>query len=95
MFSGIELVVTSFVAINRLAALGALPQDVRGVDFRPDDPPTDDWVQQAIGRSGISNKLTASAFATRGDVCRALWDELQKQRINWTTRITIIRMNGK
>lgn len=74
----------AFVAVNRLAARGGLPLDVRDVDFRPDEPAISEWCHQVFALS-VKTKVQSQANvipipeATRGDFCRRLWDLIQER----------------
>lgn len=68
----------AFVAINRLAARGMLPQEPTVVDFQPDLPVTADWrtkVESATRRNSESRRLPAvtTAEMTRGEFCNYWW----------------------
>ncbi|MFK7779384.1 MAG: FAD-dependent oxidoreductase, partial [Gimesia sp.] len=74
----------AFVAINRLAARGALPMEVRQVDFRPDDQATPEWRQktsQLALATVEQTKLPVSfpAEINRGEFCQQLWQFLKDQ----------------
>jgi hypothetical protein len=69
----------AFVAINRLAAGGALPLDEREVDFRPDDAAEPPWREEVVRRTLAAKRdfdtLTPPAGQmTRGEFCRLWWE---------------------
>lgn len=76
----------AFVAINRLAARGALPMEIRKVDFRPDDRASDEWRQNTT-RLALATIETTKPSPTlpakinRGEFCRLLWKFLKDQRV--------------
>lgn len=78
-----------FVAINRLAAMRILPQHVREVDFRPDEPASNDWKNQTTANAMKLYPSTAVLEPTvkrltRGEFCTNLWKVLQHSKpINW------------
>lgn len=68
----------SFVAVNRLAAMDALPLESEEVDFHPQEPATNEWMQQVIRKSQQSrdipgNMPVPTGRMTRGEFCRAWW----------------------
>ncbi|WP_298864124.1 FAD-dependent oxidoreductase [uncultured Gimesia sp.] len=74
----------AFVAINRLAARGALPMEVRKVDFRPDDRTTAEWRQQTtrLAFATVENTKLLKTFpaeTNRGEFCLQLWDLIKNQ----------------
>ncbi len=73
----------AFVAINRLAARGMLPQDPTDVDFKPDSPTTAEWratVVEASRKNISAEKLPAapSSEMTRGEFCTVWWDAVRE-----------------
>ena len=68
----------AFAAINRLASLGALPLDPREVDFKPDEPAKNEWIEavREISAGVFEGELPSVEFAlppTRGEFCVAWW----------------------
>ncbi|MFT7639394.1 MAG: hypothetical protein ACI9G1_001130 [Pirellulaceae bacterium] len=80
---------TSYVAINRLAAINALPLGIRDVDFRPDTPATTEWRAVVVSLSANAKILPSNiepprAEMSRGEFCRHWWElvrELPDQRL--------------
>ncbi|MCB9940735.1 MAG: FAD-dependent oxidoreductase [Planctomycetaceae bacterium] len=73
----------AFVAVNRLAARGALPLEARDVDFRPDDVASMQWSTQVlnlVSKSKVTRhlSLTSNSEATRGEFCRELWEQIEE-----------------
>ncbi|MCF7788857.1 MAG: FAD-dependent oxidoreductase [Prosthecobacter sp.] len=70
----------AFVAINRLAARGVLPQSRREVDFLPDAPATQEW-RDAVLRlcTGYDFNLISRDGLTRGEFAQALWKATRAQ----------------
>lgn len=74
----------SFVAVNRMSALGLIPNGPRDVDFRPDAPAEPEWVAEVLRRiDGDKNKFRFQR-GTRGELCRSWWPEIQRQ--GWSNR---------
>ncbi|MFT7641313.1 MAG: hypothetical protein ACI9G1_003060 [Pirellulaceae bacterium] len=72
----------SYVAINRLAAIGALPLRSREIDFKPDQPATVQWRVQVVERTdrefAISSQTKLpSGELTRGEFCVKWWNEIK------------------
>lgn len=77
----------AFVAVNRLAARGALPMQRRDVDFHPDDPAEPRWRIDVVGsakstvstsvRSTVATRLenlaADEAAMTRGEFAHRVW----------------------
>ncbi len=69
----------SFVAINRLAALGALPVEAREVDFHPDSPAIEAWRKAVVARSEAILSTTTplplppAGAMSRGEFCQRWW----------------------
>lgn len=73
----------SFVAVNRLSALGCIPIRSEEVDFRPDDPAEDKWiaeVKELTGKvfSGEFDLAPPEAGWTRGEFAKAWWTVLEE-----------------
>lgn len=73
----------AFVAINRLAARGLLPQEPRSIDFQPDAPATDDWRSKVLDASRgniAADQLPAvpSQEMTRGEFCVHWWNLIRE-----------------
>ena len=69
----------AFVAINRLAARGMLPQHPTDVDFKPDSPATPEWRTAIVeaSRKNIAVETlpeVSNAKMTRGEFCNVWWD---------------------
>ena len=76
----------AFVAINRLAARGALPMEVRKVDFRPDDRTSEEWRQKTIRLALATVEKTKQnprfpAKIHRGEFCQLLWNFLKDRPV--------------
>ncbi|MCA9174359.1 MAG: FAD-dependent oxidoreductase, partial [Planctomycetales bacterium] len=79
----------SFVAVNRLAAAAMLPRPAREVDFQPDSPATEDWVDEVAAlsravrrlpetlRPGDVIDLSARPAPTRGEFCVRWWERVK------------------
>lgn len=76
----------AYVAINRLAAINALPIGVRNVDFKPDEKVSREWSNEVISLSGKTKLFDVNAVRmlkalngspTKGEFCTALWDVLK------------------
>ncbi len=72
----------AFVAINRLAAAGALPHDPRAVDFEPDAPAEDAWREKVLQQTALTHRIpqdvaTVNGLTTRGEFCRIWWQIVQ------------------
>lgn len=68
----------SFVAINRMAALGLLPFDSLQVDFHPDDPADPEWTAEIARRGQLGDELeTPMESETRGGFCQRAWETLK------------------
>ncbi len=73
----------SFVAVNRLAALRALPLDDREIDFRPDDVAGSEWRKDIVELSKQSKQIAASIQPprvdeiSRGDFCKQWWETIR------------------
>ena len=73
----------AFVAINRLAARGMVPQDPTEVDFKPDSPATAEWRATIVeaSRSNIAaRKLPEAPISemTRAEFCNVWWEAVQE-----------------
>ncbi|MCA9015230.1 MAG: hypothetical protein KDA77_07840, partial [Planctomycetaceae bacterium] len=82
----------AFVAINRLAARGALPMEVRDVDFQPDAPATAEWRQKTRQRAYETVEVANLGIfpeegLSRGEYCQRLWDSLQELPIRPYSRM--------
>jgi hypothetical protein len=72
----------AFVAINRLATRGMLPQKPTDVDFKPDSPTTPEWrtaIVEASRKNIAVEKLpeVSNAEMTRGAFCRFWWNAVR------------------
>jgi len=67
----------SFVAINRLAAIGVLPHESHEVDFFPDSPASDKWRNDVVRRTKpiVSAPLPSPSAEpmSRGEFCEHWW----------------------
>jgi hypothetical protein len=61
----------SFVAINRLAARFPFPLDRREIDFRPNNPATDEWRQSVVKRSLATKQFDLTPPIPRDEMTRA------------------------
>lgn len=82
----------AFIAVNRLAARGILPMDVRNVDFHPDDPASHEWCQQIQQLASQSVNAANLPFKfdegmTRGEFCQQLWAGLKNLPLRPYTRL--------
>ena len=73
----------AFVAINRLAARGMLPQHPTDVDFKPDSPATPAWrttIVEASRKNIAAKELpeTPTSKMTRGEFCNVWWDVVRE-----------------
>ena len=73
----------AFAAINRLSALGAVPLDPRAVDFQPDEPATNEWIEavRECSAAVFEGDLPSLEFAlppTRGEFCVAWWGSVRE-----------------
>lgn len=81
-----------FVAINRLAARGAIPMEVRKVDFQPDDRATAEW-QKETKRLALEPleqtdlTLEISEEISRGKFCQQLWELVKDQPLRNIPRL--------
>ncbi len=72
----------AFVAINRLAALGALPLERRKVDFKPDEPATMEW-RAAVVQTSLRDRVVKEAPGapqgemTRGEFAIQWWAQIE------------------
>ena len=83
----------AFVAINRLAALGMIPQEPTAVDFKPDSPATAEWrteVASATRRSFESRRppTVTTAEMTRGEFCVDWWEQIRDMLVVPYERLT-------
>lgn len=83
----------AFVAVNRLAARGALPMQRRDVDFHPDDPAEPRWRTDVVGsakstvstsvRSTVATRLenlaADAAAMTRGEFAIRVWKVVRNE----------------
>ncbi|QDU07682.1 FAD-dependent oxidoreductase [Gimesia aquarii] len=88
-----------FVAINRLAARGVIPMEVRKVDFRPNDRATTEWQRETkrlaletIEQSDLT--LEISNEISRGKFCQQLWELIKDQPIRNFRRLTTHDADG-
>lgn len=77
-FRDLETSHPSFVAVNRLAALGVLPIGEREVDFRPDEPADAKWIAKVIGNSPQEANPSEYVNLKRGEFCQAWWNHLRQ-----------------
>jgi hypothetical protein len=69
-----------FVAINRLAARGVLPQSRREVDFMPDAEATAEWQAMVLKLCGdYEVSLAVAEKLTRGEFAQKLWSAIKGQ----------------
>jgi len=74
----------SFVAVNRLSALNALPLENRDIDFRPDEVAEPEWRQRVVELSRQSKqiedsiKLLQAEALSRGEFCMQWWDTIHE-----------------
>lgn len=68
----------SFVAINRLAALGVLPLESRDVDFRPDDPVDPAWLDKVKQNARLETLEFRALPSSRSDACDKVWAVLKQ-----------------
>lgn len=73
---------SSYVAVNRLAAIGALPLDSKDVDFQPNEAAKDSWRNIVVARSAAAKRNTHLAplpdgKMTRGEFCTSWWDTIR------------------
>lgn len=83
----------AFVAVNRLAARGALPLKVREVDFRPDQPATPEWraATMELTMKTLQDPdliLSLPDNLSRGEFCQKLWSAIQGVPIRPYQRLT-------
>jgi hypothetical protein len=77
---------SAFVAINRLAARGMLPQEPTEVDFNPDATATAEWVA-GVNVATAANIIVAdlpdfsASKMTRGEFCIALWEAVNELKL--------------
>lgn len=70
----------AFVAINRLAARGVLPQSRREVDFMPDAEATAEWQAMVLKLCGdYEVSLAVAEKLTRGEFAQKLWSAIKGQ----------------
>jgi hypothetical protein len=70
----------AFVAINRLAARGLLPQSRRIVDFQPDAPATEEWRKEVMSLcQDYRMTPTPDEPLSRGDFARLVWGAIREQ----------------
>ncbi len=70
----------AFVAINRLAARGLLPQSRHEVDFQPDAPATQEWCDAVLKLcSGYEFNLAKPDKITRSEFAAMLWKAIANQ----------------
>ncbi|NQV27578.1 MAG: FAD-dependent oxidoreductase [Rhodopirellula sp.] len=72
----------AFVAINRLAARGMLPQEPTAIDFLPDQLATDEWRTNIIERTrqnvgAVQLPELSTAGKSRGQFCRQWWEAVR------------------
>ncbi|WP_339733214.1 FAD-dependent oxidoreductase [uncultured Gimesia sp.] len=82
----------AFVAINRLAARGILPMEVRKVDFQPDALATTEWRQKtrqlAYKTVEVANlPIFLEEGLSRGEYCQRLWDSLKELPLRPYSRV--------
>ncbi|MEX2577756.1 MAG: FAD-dependent oxidoreductase [Verrucomicrobiales bacterium] len=74
----------TFVAVNRLSALGCLPIQATDVDFRPDEPAEESWMRDVRERtkrefsSEQAVDVPAEKGLTRGRFCRRWWAAIEE-----------------
>lgn len=90
---------SNFEAINRLAARGAIPMEVREVDFRPDDQATPEWqtetkrlALETIEKADLS--FTIPDGMSRGEFCQHLWDTIKNQSVRKFPRLQLKDADG-
>jgi len=71
-----------YVAVNRLAARGAIPLRRNEVDFRPDEPAADAWRTEVVNRSLATKRAPANlkpkaGKLTRGEFAQRWWQQIQ------------------
>jgi hypothetical protein len=73
----------AFVASNLLAVQQSLPYEQHQVDFRPNDPATEEWKSQVIARSLARKSFPKppgdpwTPGMTRGEFARLWWDRIR------------------
>lgn len=82
----------SFIAVNRLAARGVIPMNVREVDFQPDAPATAAWRQKtrqlAFKTVDVANLgVFPEEGLSRGEYCQRMWDSLRELPIRPYSRV--------
>lgn len=75
-----------FVAIHRLAALGFVGTKSLEVDFRPNEPAEEEWAGSLLDRytelfSDSPIEMRIPPNATRGSVCRDLWNHVNALKL--------------
>jgi hypothetical protein len=73
----------SYVAVNRLASLGALPWGPRDIDFKPDEPAEDGWRMRVVELSAQAKMIPAEAkppngTLSRGEFCTRWWNTIRQ-----------------
>jgi len=78
----------AFVAINRLAARGLLPQSRRDVDFRPESPATDEWRKSVLALcKGYDAHIAVKDLLNRGQFAQLVWNAIRVQSPpEWTRK---------
>lgn len=81
-FRDLDPVQPSFVAVNRLAAIGALPLESDDVDFRSQDRASTAWQQQVMQRTQKAkivpdNLMDPIGSVTRGEFCVTWWQAVE------------------
>ena len=72
----------AFVAVNRLSTRRLLPMTRREVDFKPDDPASQEWreaVLQLCSGYDFNLALPDSEPVTRGALAKRVWEAIQSQ----------------
>jgi len=82
-FRDLDIQDPAFVAVNRLAAIGAIPLEPKEVEFNSGVTAEPEWQQQVLelARKSLGSKdilpQPAAAKLTRGEYCIAVWRTLQ------------------
>lgn len=89
----------AFVAINRLAARGVIPMEIRKIDFQPDAPATTEWRQKtrklAYKTVPVANlPIFPEEGLSRGEYCQRLWDSLKELPIRPYSRVNLKDADG-
>lgn len=89
----------AFVAVNRLSALGVLPIEPRGVDFKPDAPAQAEWMTairegSAAVFDGLLPAMELTAGLTRGEFCEAWWGSVRELALRPYERRSAVDADG-